>query len=394
MNQQTNYNSKSDNKVVIHNNIYKVNLGQLNSKENDLFFAILSFLRNKENVVVKFTLNDLKNLINDTKISNKELEKLVVSFWEKLRVMNFWIIGEGFKKNMMLFTQLKLNYEEKTNKRLLNVEIQLNTENFGYLINEIFKNFTQFDLRQFQSFKSKYAKNLFRLFKRYENVSFSDYKGNVANRHGHALMAYKYDIEGFKKFMGISNFTNFAHIEKEILIPACQELSDYIYCDSYDNCSIRQANLINEKPYKSIVIMKNRFDKNKNRSKGNKVIGIEFQYRTKESKTTETKTLNSVQQVKFVSSKSVKTSNFFSLKEIYDFNNEMKVIIENSLLNKEVRITVGNKIRKVKLATILDIKFQKSGKVKLDLIWNGQKEKKTINYPNKEVLMEKIDFDQ
>ncbi len=148
MNQQTNYNSKSDNKVVIHNNIYKVNLGQLNSKENDLFFAILSFLKNKGNIVVKFTLNDLKNLINDTKISNKELEKLVVSFWEKLRVMNFWIIGEGYKKNMMLFNQLKLNYEEKTNKRLLNVEIQLNTENFGYLINEIFKNFTQFDLKR------------------------------------------------------------------------------------------------------------------------------------------------------------------------------------------------------------------------------------------------------
>ncbi len=369
---------------------------------------------------------------------------------------------------MMLFNQLKLNYEDKINKQLSSVEIQLNSENFGYLINEIFKNFTQFDLMQFQSLRSKYAKNLFRLFKRYEDVSFSDYKGNVANKHGHALMTYKYDIERFKNFMGISNFTNFAHIEKNILIPACQELSDYVYCDSR---SIRQANSSNEKPYHSIVIMKNHFDKNNNRSKGNKVIGIEFQYKTKESKTTETKTLNRVQQAKFVSSKSVKTSNFYSLEEINDLNEiflNKKVIIDknntktkaqivsirttdtswiyficnvldknnqlicqsfefisleklfasvvvldeidekgqdhtkdaleeycqNDLLNKEVRITVGNKIPKVKLATVLGIKFQKSGKVKLDLIWNGQKEKKTINYPNREVFMEKIDFDQ
>ncbi len=33
-------------KIVTHNNIYEIDLGKLNSKENDLLFAIFSFLKN------------------------------------------------------------------------------------------------------------------------------------------------------------------------------------------------------------------------------------------------------------------------------------------------------------------------------------------------------------
>ncbi len=460
------------NKVVIHNNIYKIDLGKLNSKENDLLFAIFSFLKDKGNTVIRFTLKDLKILINDDKINHQKLEKLVISLWEKLRVVNFWVIGKGFKKNVMLFDYFKLNYSDESNKQLLNIEIQINNENFSYLFNELFKNFTQFDLKQFQNIKSKYAKNIFRLLKRYEDVSFSDHRGNVANKHGHTLLTYKYDIEGFKNFIGTPNL-RFSQIENQILIPACQELSDYVYCDR--ESSVQQAkqlinheNLINKKPYRSIVIMKNHFDKNNKRSKGNKVVGIELQYNTKDTETTKTKALNRVQQVKFVLSQSVKESNFYTPEEINDLNEiflNKKVIIDKNntktkaqilfirttdtswisficdvldknnqwirqkfefsslenlfnsvvvldekgkdrlkdpieefcqsdLLNKGVKITVGNKIPKVKSATILDIKFQKSGKVKLDLIWHGQKEKKTINYHDKAAFMDSIvDFD-
>nr|AJS10472.1 RepB-like protein [Helicobacter pylori] len=175
-------------------------------------------------------MNDLKILINDHKINHQKLEKLVISLWEKLRVVNFWVISKGFKKNAMLFECFKLNYSDESNKQLLNIEIQINNENFGYLFNELFKNFTQFDLRQFQNIKSKYAKNIFRLLKCYEDVSFSDHRGNIVNKHGHTLLAYKYDIEGFKNFIG-SPKMNFSHIENQILIPACQELSNYVYCD-------------------------------------------------------------------------------------------------------------------------------------------------------------------
>ncbi|MGL2616977.1 replication initiation protein [Helicobacter pylori] len=459
-------------KVVIHNNIYEIDLGKLNSKENDLLFAIFSFLKDKGNTVIRFTLKDLKILINDDKINHQKLEKLVISLWEKLRVVNFWVIGKGFKKNVMLFDCFKLNYSDESNKQLLNIEIQINNENFGYLFNELFKNFTQFDLKQFQNIKSKYAKNIFRLLKRYEDVSFSDHRGNIANKHGHTLLTYKYDIEGFKNFIGIPNL-RFSQIENQILIPACQELSDYVYCDR--ESSVQQAkqlinheNLINKKPYRSIVIMKNHFDKNNKRSKGNKVVGIELQYNTKDTETTKTKALNRVQQVKFVLSQSVKESNFYTPEEINDLNEiflNKKVIIDKNntktkaqilfirttdtswisficdvldknnqwirqkfefsslenlfnsvvvldekgqdrlkdpieefcqsdLLNKEVKITVGNKIPKVKSATILDINFQKSGKVKVDLIWHGQKEKKTINYHDKAAFMDSIvDFD-
>ncbi|EMH44289.1 initiator RepB protein [Helicobacter pylori GAM96Ai] len=453
----------NNNKVVIHNNIYKIDLGKLNSKENDLLFAIFSFLKDKGNTVIKFTLKDLKILINEHKINHQELEKLVISLWEKLRMVNFWVIGKGFKKNVMLFDHFKLNYSDESNKQFLSIEIQINNENFGYLFNELFKNFTKFDLKQFQNIKSKYAKNIFRLLKRYEDVSFSDHRGNVANKHGHTLLTYKYDIEGFKNFIGVPNL-RFSQIENQILIPACQELSNYVYCDK--ESPIKQTKQLSnhEKPYRSIVIMKNHFDKNNNRSKGNKVIGIELQYSTKDSETTKTKALNRVQQVKFVLSQSVKESNFYTPEEINDLNEvflNKKVIIsknntktkaqilfikttdtswisficdvldknnqwirkgfefnslenlfnsvvvldekdpnhpkdlveefcQSDLLNKEVKITVGNKIPKVKLATILDIKFQKSGKVKLDLIWHGQKEKKTINYHDKAALINSI----
>ncbi len=151
--------SKHNNKVMLHNNIYQINLGKLNPKENDLLFAIFSVLKNKGSIPIKFALKDLRILLDAQKIDNQELEKLVVSLCKKLRTTNFWIIGRNFKENVMLFDRFRLNYADESHKEFLSVEIQLNSDNFGYLINELFKNFTQFDLKQFQNLKSKHAKN-------------------------------------------------------------------------------------------------------------------------------------------------------------------------------------------------------------------------------------------
>ncbi len=453
--------NNSDNKVMLHNNIYQINLGKLNSKENDLLFAIFSVLKNKGNISIKFTLKDLKILLDVPKINNQELEKLVISLWEKLRNANFWIIGKNFKENVMLFDCFRLNYADESHKEFLNIEIQLNNDNFGYLINELFKNFTQFDLKQFQNLKSKYAKNLFRLFKRFENVSFSDHKGKTFDKHAHALMIYKYDIDGFKKFMGISEKMSLNDMESKILIPACNELCDEIYLDIG---KIRCKDGL-KKIYSTITIQKNRFsNKEYKRSVGNKVIGIEFEYKTKEANAN--KVLNRVEQIQFVSSEKVRqkshyytekeihslneiflnksvlitknyaqvnvnvifiktedtpvisfvcdvlgknkeryrqTFNFFSLKDLSqsvivlgdsDKTNEatdpLEEYCQNNLLNKQAKIITGNKIPKPKTGTILSVKFQKSGKVKLEVFWHDKQVQKVMVFDSKEIFCESV----
>ncbi|BEG58222.1 hypothetical protein NHP21005_19100 (plasmid) [Helicobacter sp. NHP21005] len=70
-------------------------------------------------------------------------------------------------------------------------------------------------LKTFMSLRSKYAKALYRLLVRFEDVK----KHCMCE-----VLTYKSDFEGFKEFMGVSKSMQICMIEERVLKPACREL--------------------------------------------------------------------------------------------------------------------------------------------------------------------------
>ncbi|MFC3848510.1 replication initiation protein [Helicobacter baculiformis] len=208
--------------VVLHNDIYKVNLGKLSALENNLLFSIFAKLKEHGDAVVRFTSSEIKSMLGDPKINNSDLLKSVKKLWENICTANFWKImrfvedGEELvsQTNLFLFRHFNI-VTGKANGKLRYIEVGVNTPYYTHLLNDLKANFTSCQLKTFVEFTSKYTKTLFRLLVRFEDVrTIGLCKSNT----------YQNDWDGFKEFMGIPKYMGIGQIEKQILKPACKEL--------------------------------------------------------------------------------------------------------------------------------------------------------------------------
>ena len=83
-------------------------------------------------------------------------------------------------------------------------------EKFKFILNEIVKNFTRFDLREFVRLGSKYSKSLYRLLKQYRNTGY-----------------YETSLETFREKMDIpKSYTN-RDIMSKVINTSLKELQNY-----------------------------------------------------------------------------------------------------------------------------------------------------------------------
>ncbi|MCI5968723.1 replication initiation protein [Helicobacter sp.] len=82
------------------------------------------------------------------------------------------------------------------------------SEEASCLVNNLFKNYTRFDLKEFCSIDSKYAKNLYRILKQYENLKHC-----------------KLDWEAFKNIMCIPESYEQGVVSKRVLNPSISKLN-------------------------------------------------------------------------------------------------------------------------------------------------------------------------
>ncbi len=113
-----------------------------------------------------FEVEDIKEMIGTkTKVSLKNLSKVVEKFWKNIKVASFRALCPYAKENVTLFRKFPINYHDMQRTQVKSMEIQVNTPYFGHLINYLNGNFTLFELLKFQSISGKYAKTLYRLLK-------------------------------------------------------------------------------------------------------------------------------------------------------------------------------------------------------------------------------------
>ena len=190
--------------VKIHNDLTNEKLGKMNAKELDLFMCICHKMRDKGTEKVLISFDDLRKLGNYNKRSNVELKKELVK--ANSRMLEFQIvidIGDDTVQRS-LFKEFRTNAVDG----YLLVEMW---EETAYILNDIASHFTRFELSEFVSLESKYAKRLYKLIKQYRM------QGNF----------YATKDEFYKALDVPLTYKN-ADFNKRCLKPALEECKKYI----------------------------------------------------------------------------------------------------------------------------------------------------------------------
>ncbi|MDE6958740.1 MAG: replication initiation protein [Helicobacter apodemus] len=237
--------------VKYHNDFNKVKLPSFTEQEQNLLFGILTKIKGKpagEKIIfypkelLKFSTENLTY-----KALGNYLSVLKTNFFKA----DFTILVEDKereeigKETVNLFQSFTLWYskDDVNYENLLRIEMVVNPR-FEYLINELTKNFTRFELAEFITLSGKYTKTLYRLLKQYRQTGYM-----------------RMEWSEFARVMDIPKDYRQIDIDQRILKPALKEL-------------IKPRNLLDQEriPFKSLTYQKIK-------KGGNRVVEICFEWK-------------------------------------------------------------------------------------------------------------------
>lgn len=146
--------------VKIHNDLTNEKLGKMNAKELDLFMSICHKMRDKGTKQIVITFDELRKLGNYSATSNKVLKQDIIKANSKLLEFQFLIERGPKTYQKTLFKDFITDEEECT----VTVSVW---EETAYILNDIASHFTRFELSEFVSLESKYAKRLYKIIKQH-----------------------------------------------------------------------------------------------------------------------------------------------------------------------------------------------------------------------------------
>ena len=191
-----------NNIVKYHNNFNSIGLRNFNSNELNILMAICSRMKEKEEEVITFHFDKLKKLINYSDNTPATFVQDLESTYDKLISIKLKVGDERRFIKFVLFTRYSVDIEEKI------VEIAVNKE-FAWVLNALNVSFTAFELKEFLSLKSSYAKEFYRRMKQFKSTGI-----------------WRVSIEEFRKMLDISEKYKIGEIDKWVLKPIQKELGD------------------------------------------------------------------------------------------------------------------------------------------------------------------------
>ncbi|MGL4865302.1 MAG: replication initiation protein [Cetobacterium sp.] len=183
----------------------ELNFGKFKEKEMDLFFSICYKMKNEGLNEVTLTFQELKELSN---YSNRNLDRFIKdleSTYDKMLNIKIRTETKTTITKIILFTRYHIEKEDRT------VRIKIH-EDGKYLLNDIEK-FTKFDLMEFVSLKSSYAKNMFKMLKQFDNEDSYNW--------------YQIKIDDFKVMLDVPKSYKMIDIDKRVLSPIMEQLKPY-----------------------------------------------------------------------------------------------------------------------------------------------------------------------
>lgn len=172
------------------------------SEEMDLFFSIISKIKDKGTKKLEFNALELKKLTG-TETRNTYWFNMLDNFTTKAICLFFREQKNTTVKKMSVFDCFAFDFSEKK----LMVEV---SPKFEYIANELTKNFTVYELAEFTKIRSTYAKTMYRLIKQWRTVGVQ-----------------KFDIEEFKEILEIPKNYTANNIQQRVIAPIKKELPQY-----------------------------------------------------------------------------------------------------------------------------------------------------------------------
>ncbi|WNF91638.1 replication initiation protein [Vagococcus fluvialis] len=164
------------NEIVKHHaELNTIPLRQFTPVEMNLFFSIVSRMRDKGNTTVRFTFNQLKDLSNYKATANKNFLVDLKRTYTKLIRLNFGITSQSglSYEAFVMFTDFKINGDVDEPY----VDIRLHDKSIP-LLNEL-DSWVRYSLQQFNDLKSSYSKTMFRLLKQFRTTGYAYFTKEV-----------------------------------------------------------------------------------------------------------------------------------------------------------------------------------------------------------------------
>ena len=192
------------NKVTrYHNELNTVPMRKWTSEEQNFFFAVITQARGKGTELIRFDKQDLVMFANYDLEHIERFKKIMDGLEDKVLNLRYKEKTNVSSKTMLLFQSFYYNWEEAC------LEVKV-TDYFDLIVNKIEAEFTQFELIQFTSIRSNYAKEMFKKLKQWRTVGKK-----------------QYSIDEFREMLQIPKSYRATDINKVVLKPIQEELSDY-----------------------------------------------------------------------------------------------------------------------------------------------------------------------
>lgn len=190
--------------VKYHYELNTIPLRKFTPVEMNLFFSIVSRMREKGDKTVRFTFDQLKDLSNYKATANVRFVDDLKTTYEKILSLRFGRRSEsGLSYEMfVMFTKFKINGD--TPEPYVDIQV---FEDALPLLNGL-DSWVRYSLQQFNELESSYSKTMFRLLKQFRTKGF----------------AY-FSKEDFHELLDIPKSYRQSDINKNVIKPIRQELT-------------------------------------------------------------------------------------------------------------------------------------------------------------------------
>ena len=190
------------NEVVKYNNdLNTASMRGWNTEELNFFFSILAKAKNQGTKRLVFESDELKRLCKYSSRSVERWTNTMISCTKKIAQLTYWEQRNSTFEIMTLFTRLRVESSNGT------VEVEVSPY-FEYLLNKFEDlGFTTFELEEFISIRSTYAKQMYRQLKQWKKLGYKEWS-----------------VQEFRYLLAIPNCYKSSDIDKRVLKPIVKEL--------------------------------------------------------------------------------------------------------------------------------------------------------------------------
>ena len=219
--------------VKHHNDLNTVIMRKWTAEEMNFFFAIIAKARDKGTSDLVFDKYQLAKLANYSIQHNKRFYDTMDSLANNISQLRYIEKTKNSIEYMPLFTRFKVEWEDDLSDMQAQVSV---SPLFEYILNKLSANFTQYELQEFTSIRSTYAKTAYRLLKQWRTVGRKEFS-----------------IDEFKLLLDMPDSYKSSEIDRAVITPILKQLSPY-----FEDLKVKKI---------------------KSKKRGNPVLGYEFTWK-------------------------------------------------------------------------------------------------------------------